>query len=304
MIIRAPRLNNNFYILDKHISEDSRLSWAARGMLIYLLGKPDDWRVQIGHLVKQTSNSSRKTGRDGIYVLIEELMEVGYVTRMQNREDGKFQSTDYIVHETTQKQEDDPHPDLPDTVSPDTANPPQVSTDISPKTEKTTNHQAPSPEALDLARQLLVATLDGGGLVKNPRGWVLAVASRLDAQGGLAAEDTALLSISANQKAKNHLPPHSNISPPKAIPAEVVSPTLEKIKSTLSEKLSEADQKLWIEPLICILDEEASGKLILAGPDPYFCSWFRDNFLAEIKAILPKRIVTVEAVGSIALKAA
>lgn len=299
MIIRAPRLNNNFYILDKHISEDSRLSWAARGLLIYLLGKPDDWHVQIGHLVKQTSNSCRKTGRDGVYVLIEELMEVGYVTRMQNREDGKFQSTDYLVHETPQIQQDDPHPDLPDT-----ANPPQISTDTSPKTEKTTNHLAPSPDALDLARQLLVATLDGGGLVKNPRGWVLAVASRLDAQGGLAAEDTALLSAAANQKAKNNLLPHSNTSPPKALPAEVVSPAWEKIKFILSEKLSEADQKLWIEPLICVLDEEASGKLILAGPDPYFCSWVRDYFLPEIMASLPNRLVTVEAVGSMQLEAA
>ncbi|RQY86714.1 hypothetical protein [Burkholderia stagnalis] len=34
MIIRAPRPTSAFYILDRRISEDRRLSWAARGLLI------------------------------------------------------------------------------------------------------------------------------------------------------------------------------------------------------------------------------------------------------------------------------
>lgn len=41
-IRRAPRPKSNFYLLDKRISEDRRLSWAARGLLIPLLGKPDN----------------------------------------------------------------------------------------------------------------------------------------------------------------------------------------------------------------------------------------------------------------------
>jgi hypothetical protein len=52
-IIRGSRPDKNFYILDKTISEDKRLSWGARGLLVYLLGKPDHWRVSTAALIIQ-----------------------------------------------------------------------------------------------------------------------------------------------------------------------------------------------------------------------------------------------------------
>ena len=51
-IIRAPR-RHRFVILDQRAVDDTRLSWAARGLLAYLLSRPDDWRVLINDLRKR-----------------------------------------------------------------------------------------------------------------------------------------------------------------------------------------------------------------------------------------------------------
>ena len=129
-IVRAPRPKGNFYILDKRISEDCNLSWGARGMLIFLLGKPDNWRVSIQNLVNETSGSNRKSGRDAVYAFLAELKDAGYITVFQNRsESGAFGETDYLVHEHSEPLTDNPEADiqpltvLPDTARPDTATP-------------------------------------------------------------------------------------------------------------------------------------------------------------------------------------
>ncbi|KVN92555.1 hypothetical protein WK57_30435 [Burkholderia ubonensis] len=127
-IIRGPRPDNNFYLLDKQISEDKRLSWAARGLLIYLLGKPDHWTVSPAALVNETKHCAKPSGRDSTYGLLRELVTVGYLRRTQNKKDGGlFDSVDYIVTESAQPLPDSPHTDLPHTAQPHTANPTQVS---------------------------------------------------------------------------------------------------------------------------------------------------------------------------------
>ncbi|WP_110647581.1 hypothetical protein [Salinicola peritrichatus] len=135
-IRRAPRPESNFYLLDKRISEDERLSWAARGMLIFLLGKPDHWIVSVANLINETAGSSKKSGRDAVYGTLKELERAGYLTREKARADGgEFGGVDYVVHESplTEKPHTanpdtvKPHTANPDTVKPDTANPTQVS---------------------------------------------------------------------------------------------------------------------------------------------------------------------------------
>lgn len=130
-ITRAPRPESNFYILDKRISEDSRLSWGARGLLIFLLGKPDSWNISISHLRDETKATAKPTGRDGIYGLLDELIGAGYVIRSQERiESGGFSSNAYIVHES-------PLPENPYTANPYTANPTLVSIDLDQGLKKT-----------------------------------------------------------------------------------------------------------------------------------------------------------------------
>jgi hypothetical protein len=95
-ILRVKKEQRRSYvIMDTRPLSDPRLSWKAKGILAYLLGKPNDWTVRVRDLVKRSP--------DGDYAVqsgLDELMEFGYVTREQHRTDaGKFAEVEYIVRE-------------------------------------------------------------------------------------------------------------------------------------------------------------------------------------------------------------
>ena len=113
-IIRAPR-RHRFVVMDQRAVEDYRLSWAARGLLCYLLSRPDDWKVLVNDLRKRGN-----LGRDGIYRLLRELRTVGYARFLRLRDkNGRIRGGIYIIREVA----DSPDPELPDTVLPETAVP-------------------------------------------------------------------------------------------------------------------------------------------------------------------------------------
>ena len=113
-IIRAPR-RHRFVIMDQRAVEDDRLSWAARGLLCYLLSRPDDWKVMVNDLRKRGN-----LGRDGVYRLLRELRTVGYAKFLRLRDrNGRIRGGIYIIREIA----DSPDPELPDTVLPETAVP-------------------------------------------------------------------------------------------------------------------------------------------------------------------------------------
>lgn len=121
-IKKVKGLESNFSIIPNDTINDS-LSWGAKGLLAYLCSKPDDWSVSVAQLCNHSKLSSKPTGRDGTYTIINELMCKGYMKRVQCRATGKFQNTEYIVSAT-------PITDLPDTDKADTANPTLQSKDI------------------------------------------------------------------------------------------------------------------------------------------------------------------------------
>jgi len=147
-------------MLDKRISEDPRLSWASRGLLIFLLGKPDHWEISVQHLVNQTADAIGKSSRrDAVYGLMRELSEAGYLIRQRGRkEGGEFSKVDYIVTETpaanephTENQEvvDSPDTENPYTAKPDTVKPTQVSTEglVSNEPSASTDNTSVAPGA-------------------------------------------------------------------------------------------------------------------------------------------------------------
>lgn len=119
-IRRGKRPDTRFYTLNKDISEDTRLSWSARGMLIFLLGKPDNWTVSVSHLIKQTADSARPSSRDAVRNIIAELVAAGYMKADTARSDnGKFRGMDYVVCESPET--DNPAPaklSIPETDKP------------------------------------------------------------------------------------------------------------------------------------------------------------------------------------------
>lgn len=150
MIVRGPRPQGNFYILDKAISEDRRLSWGARGLLVYLLGKPDAWQVSPAALMAATASSQRPTGRDGVYALLGELRDAGYLTRRQERaQDGSLGRVIYVVSEQPlpASQEAAPLPAQPDTAQPLPANPSQSRTEEEARTDDSARTERRSARA-------------------------------------------------------------------------------------------------------------------------------------------------------------
>lgn len=101
MIRRCPRPTTGFYVISNEVSSDPRLSWPARGMLTYLLAKPDHWAVSVANLVNQTAEAvGIPSGRDAVYTVLRELMITRYIKRVQKRrEDGTMAGVEYIVSE-------------------------------------------------------------------------------------------------------------------------------------------------------------------------------------------------------------
>ena len=71
-IIRQKR-KKRFSIVDNKVIEDKRLSFKARGLLIYMLSKPDDWKFFTGELVKRSS----KDGLSSIRTALKEIESAG-----------------------------------------------------------------------------------------------------------------------------------------------------------------------------------------------------------------------------------
>jgi len=95
-IIRVAKNRDNPYlIMNKTGINDNRLSLKAKGLLVYLLSKPDDWYVHTDEIVSNNSN-----GIKSIWSAINELVKYGYMYKHQFRkEDGKYHSYNYLVFE-------------------------------------------------------------------------------------------------------------------------------------------------------------------------------------------------------------
>jgi len=126
-IIRAPR-RQRFLVVDQRVVEDERLSWAARGVVCYLLSRPGNWKVLPKDLQKRGD-----LGRDGIYRVLRELLKVGYAEYHQIRDaQGRIRGGVYIIHEARLS----PHPDLPHAVGPEAEPPDSARPEALPNTER------------------------------------------------------------------------------------------------------------------------------------------------------------------------
>lgn len=80
-IIRVSKNRRNPYVMiNKEAIENPELTWEARGVLAYLLAKPDDWQVRLYDLVSQGPG-----GRDRMRRILKELEAQGYLERKRVR---------------------------------------------------------------------------------------------------------------------------------------------------------------------------------------------------------------------------
>lgn len=93
-IMKIKKRENYYIQIDKRGIEDPRLSWAATGLLTYLLGRPTNWKIIIEHL-----RTVKTDGRDSTRNALNNLREVGYCHYFEIRERGKIVENIYLVFE-------------------------------------------------------------------------------------------------------------------------------------------------------------------------------------------------------------
>jgi hypothetical protein len=122
--------DNPYKSIRRATFEDNRLSFEARGVLGYILVKPDDWRINVTDLMKQGD-----MGRDKTYRILNELIETGYCERVELRDRGRIVGYDYLINEEpcTEK----PLPDFPYTAKPLTENQDHTNKEVPLKKKET-----------------------------------------------------------------------------------------------------------------------------------------------------------------------
>lgn len=132
MTIIKRKRNDQFAIIPNAVANDDRLSFEARGLLVYLLAKPHDWEIRRSDLQRAGG-----IGRDKAQKLMRELIGSGYMERGEDRRDtdGRILGPQYIVSnfpiqttlplsqpEPENAVLDGPGPDLPAPVKPEPEN--------------------------------------------------------------------------------------------------------------------------------------------------------------------------------------
>lgn len=140
--------DNPYFCLSKSTAQNRDLSFAARGMLAYILSMPDDWQINLDDL-------RQGCGRDAARNILNELIEAGYIVPgTQQRINGRFATaTPHQCYES-------PRTELPSTVhqkpstserQPVTENP----TEQSNKDKVIKDSPQPKPKPSNIAKKKL-----------------------------------------------------------------------------------------------------------------------------------------------------
>lgn len=93
-IVKIVKRDCSYVTIDKTGVDDPNLSWAATGLLTYLIGRPGNWKINITHLssVKTCKETATKSA-------LKELREANYCHYFMVRKNGKISETFYLVFE-------------------------------------------------------------------------------------------------------------------------------------------------------------------------------------------------------------
>lgn len=81
-IVKNYKRKNRYSTIDSTGVLDESLSWKAKGLLWYILSKPDDWQIRMADLVKRS-----KDGRDATRRALTELEENRYAVRTRSHDE-------------------------------------------------------------------------------------------------------------------------------------------------------------------------------------------------------------------------
>jgi predicted transcriptional regulator len=94
-IIHIKKHECNYAIIDKYCLNDKRISLKATGLHSYLMGLPDNWKINVADLVNR-----KRDGRESVTTAIKELEKAGYIVKNRNQlPDGRMNGWKYTVYE-------------------------------------------------------------------------------------------------------------------------------------------------------------------------------------------------------------
>ena len=94
MIFHKHPTSEGFTMIRNGILTDENLSWKAKGLLCYLLSRPETWETRMGHLVTISTD-----GRVGLRAGMNELEDLGYLKRIYAQGDDAPR-LEYHVYDT------------------------------------------------------------------------------------------------------------------------------------------------------------------------------------------------------------
>jgi len=96
MIIKTKKgKSKDFTVVPNSILTDERISYKARGILMYLLSKPENWIVR----VQDIANQAPDMGLTAVRSALKELEAFGYARLEQVRENGRAMGKSWVVYE-------------------------------------------------------------------------------------------------------------------------------------------------------------------------------------------------------------
>lgn len=89
--------SKRYFVASNHAAQDEDLSWAARGLLMFMLSMPEDWSFNMTDLARRSPG-----GRETTRTALAALEHHGYVYWKKDRAaDGSFESIMHVYEDVS-----------------------------------------------------------------------------------------------------------------------------------------------------------------------------------------------------------
>lgn len=112
MPVLRQRHARNFTTLPNELLQDQQLSCRDRGLLVWMLSKPPDWKFTHAAILQELPAD----GKTAILNCVKRLQKIGYLEISRSKKAGQFDKSIWTVSDTPHPQNEDmdtPHPRFP-----------------------------------------------------------------------------------------------------------------------------------------------------------------------------------------------
>ena len=138
--IHNVRLDRHFTVTSNRTPENPNLSFAAKGLLWYLISREPGWKVKTWHLAEIYTGDKKGNGIEAVRSMIDELKAAGFIVYRTGRDEKGHWTHRYDVFPIPIQQFEKDYPEdfkkmFPERVQTYSDNPSPVNADITPSNE-------------------------------------------------------------------------------------------------------------------------------------------------------------------------